>query len=115
MLEFSLRTQALRAKRRLRHVHSAALGVHFDTELLLKMTSTELNIDITIVWEMTLCILVEEDKRFGRTHCLHLQNDEVFYSEHGRSRFHRNVRPYLPEYTTSYSTGPHKKNTDGHQ
>jgi hypothetical protein len=93
MLEFLVRTEELRVKRRFA---SCPLGSTSCPFWYLKMVWTELNIEITIVWEMTPCILVEEYKRFGRTHCLHLQNDEVFYSEHGRSRLHRNVRPYLP-------------------
>jgi hypothetical protein len=40
------------------------------------MAWTELNVDTMTVWEMTPCILVEGYKRFGKTHCLHLQNDE---------------------------------------
>jgi hypothetical protein len=51
------------------------------------------NVKITLVWDATLCILVESCQRFREAWCLHLQFGRVhsiLYSENGVSRLRSN-------------------------
>jgi hypothetical protein len=76
----------------------------------------------TILWDVTLCSLIEVSQHFGGTYYLHLQsvnrarNQEyscclrlagcllglLFDSEYGGSTFLRNVRELVPDFTASH-------------
>jgi hypothetical protein len=56
---------------------------------------TEVNVNITVFWSVTLDSLVEKHPCFGGICCLYINNRSLFYSDKAGSKFLRIICAFL--------------------